>query len=165
LPLHQEIPEEGMSLEKFIGDPHVDINGMLEKFRHTAEEYGLPFVGSPRICNTRPAQEIRAWTHEKYGQGQAFEEAAFAAYFVGGNNLALPEVLLAIVRDLDLPEDEARKVLKTRSFRDHVDRDLARAKELGIMSAPTFIAQGKRLVGAHPLGVLKDFAMGKTLIP
>ncbi|MDD2219964.1 MAG: DsbA family protein, partial [Desulfoplanes sp.] len=115
LPLHQEIPEEGMSLEKFIGDPHVDINGMLEKFRHTAEEYGLPFVGSPRICNTRPAQEIRAWTHEKYGQGQAFEEAAFAAYFVGGNNLDLPEVLLAIVRDLHLPKDEARKVLKTRS--------------------------------------------------
>jgi predicted DsbA family dithiol-disulfide isomerase len=137
---------------------------MLEKFRHAAEECGLPFAGSRMIYNTRAAQELRAWAHEKYQQGAAFEAAAFASYFVAASNLAQPAVLLAIVRDLDLPEDEARDVLRTRSFSERVDRDLAQAKTLGIMSAPTFMAHGKRLVGSHPLSVLKDFAMGKALI-
>ncbi|ACN17222.1 conserved hypothetical protein [Desulforapulum autotrophicum HRM2] len=160
-PLHEEILDTGMTLEEFIGDPHVDIAGMLGKFKRRADECGLPFVGSPMIYNTRMAQELRAWAHEAHGAGKAFEQAAFAAYFVDGKNLARTDVLLDIVRDLDLPEDEARNVLNTRTYRQHVDSDLDRAHGFGIMSAPTFIAHNKRLVGAHPFGVLLDFAQGR----
>jgi predicted DsbA family dithiol-disulfide isomerase len=150
-----------MSLEEFVGDPHLDIPAMMARFTELARENGLAFVPTDKVCNTRLAQELRAWAHEVYGKGQQFERRTFAAYFVEGKNLGRAKVLMELVRDLGLPVDEARKVLTDRNFQKTVDHDLARAEKLGIMCAPTFLAHDKRLVGAHPFGVLLDFARGK----
>jgi predicted DsbA family dithiol-disulfide isomerase len=161
LPLHEEIPEQGMSLEEFLGDPLLDLPAMMAAFEKTAQENGVAFVPTDRVCNTRLAQELRAWAQARYNRGKRFEKRAFAAYFVEGRNLGQTEVLLDMVRDLGLPVDEAGRVLTDREFQASVDHDLARAEELGIMCAPTFLAHGKRLVGSHPFTVLLDFALGK----
>jgi predicted DsbA family dithiol-disulfide isomerase len=150
-----------MPLEEFIGDPYMDLGEMREKFKRKADESGLPFTGSGMIYNTRRAQELRAWVHEEHGAGEAFEKAVFAAYFVDDKNLARTDVLLGIVRALGLPEDEAREVLSTRRYRRHVESDLHKAHELKIMSPPSFLANGNRLVGTQPFDVLLAFAQGK----
>ena len=150
-----------MTLEEFIGDPHMDISAMLNHFKEKARENGLEFQPTDMVYNTRLSQELRAWAHERHGMGETFEARAFAAYFVEGRNLGNVEVLLDMIRDMGLPLDEAREVLAMRTFREPVDKDLAQAEEWGIMSAPTFLAHGRRLVGAHPFGVLLDFARGK----
>lgn len=150
-----------MSLEEFVGDPHMNIPAMMARFTELAQENGLAFVPTDKVCNTRLAQELRAWAHEVYGKGQQFERRAFAAYFVEGKNLGRAEVLMELVRDLGLPVDESRKVLTDRNFQKTVDHDLARAEKLEIICAPTFIAHDKRLVGSHPFTVLLDLALGK----
>lgn len=150
-----------MRLEEFIGDPYVDLGEMQEKFKHKANESGLPFTGSRMIYNTRRAQELRVWAHQEHGAGEAFGKAVFAAYFVDDKNLARTDVLVGIVRALGLPEDEAREVLSTRRYRQHVESDLRKAQELKIMSPPSFLANGNRLVGTQPFDVLLDFAQGK----
>jgi predicted DsbA family dithiol-disulfide isomerase len=163
LPLHEEIPPEGMSLEEFMDDPHVDVAAMLGKFRELARERGLEFNPVNMVCNTRLAHELRAWSREQHAMGAQFERRAFAAYFVEGKNLGDTRVLLDLVHDLGLPRQEAHDVLEARVFQPIVDRDLAKARKLEIMAAPTFLAHGKRLVGAHPLEVLRDFSRGRTL--
>lgn len=41
--------------------------------------------------------------------------------------------------------------LDARRFADAVDADVAQARELGIRSTPTFLINGRSLVGAHPV--------------
>ncbi|GAU07408.1 hypothetical protein DPF_0086 [Desulfoplanes formicivorans] len=149
-----------MTLQEFMGDPHADVPAMLASLRTLAKERGLEFEPVDMICNTRWAHELRAWAGERYGLGTPFGKRVFAAYFVEGRNLGRTRVLLDLVRELGLPRKEAQEVLEARTFQHLVDQDLARASTLGIMAAPTFVAHGQRLVGAHPLEVLRDFVQG-----
>ena len=153
-----------MSLQEYVGDPHVDVEAMQAKFRELARERGLVLQPTDMVYNTRLCHELRAWAQEHHAMGTSFEQRAFAAYFAEGRNLGRASVLLDLVQELGLPREEAHEVLKARTFRAMVDRDLAKAQALGIMAAPAFVAHGKRLVGAHPLNVLRDFAHGRALV-
>jgi predicted DsbA family dithiol-disulfide isomerase len=79
----------------------------------------------------------------------------YRAYFVDGLNIALIENLLSVVRQLGLPEDEAREVLLSRRYRDAVDADWRRCRKLGVTAVPTFAVGGRGVVGAQTYEVLE----------
>ena len=109
--------------------------------------------------NSRFAQELGKWA-ETCGRGELFHRAAFAAYFVEGKNIALPEVLTTIAKTAGLPEAEARRVIEERRFAAEVDRDWERSRRLGITAVPTFMIGKERLVGAQPYEALERFVVG-----
>ena len=82
-------------------------------------------------------------------------DAMYRAYFVDGVNIARIENLLTVVRQLGLPEGEARDVLLSRRFREAVDTDWRRCKELGVTAVPTFVVGNEGVVGAQPYEVLE----------
>lgn len=119
---------------------------------------GLPYGERSMTYNSRLAQELAAWA-VTLPQGDAIHNALFQAYFVDGVNLADPDELLAIATRRGLPTDEAVEVITTRSFREAVERDWQRSRDLGITGVPTFVYNGRQLVGAQPYEALEQLVM------
>jgi predicted DsbA family dithiol-disulfide isomerase len=119
------------------------------KLSKIAADFGLPFLGSDKIYNSRLAQELGLWAESK-NKGDEFHTAAFRAYFVAGQNIAKMPVLLEIASSVGLPETEAEEVLNKREFRAAVDADWSLSKEKLITAVPTLLLNQDRLVGAQP---------------
>lgn len=121
---------------------------MMARLRSTAEELGLPFGARTKTCNSRLAQELGLWA-EDLGKGEPFHLAAFQAYFADGLNLAKMVVLLQLARQVGLPEQEAEKIISSRAYRHHVDRDWAESRRKAINAVPTLVLGQHKLVGAQ----------------
>ena len=116
---------------------------------------GLPYGDRQRTFNSRLAQELG-----KYGDQRGvpqIHDALYRAYFVHGQNLAEPDVLVKAAAEIGIPAEETSQVLARRTMRDAVDADWARSRTLGITGVPTFVVGGQRLVGAQPYEVLTEF--------
>ena len=61
------------------------------------------------------------------------------------------EDLLRYAVDLGMERDAFTKCLDERRFAAAVEADVAQAKALGITGTPTFLINGRQLVGAHPI--------------
>jgi len=155
-PLHPETPEEGQTLEELFAGRSFNIAEALAHMKTVADAEGLPFGKRAKTYNSRRAQELAKWAEEQ-GRGNAFHLAAFRAYFADGKNIAKMENLLDIAVSVSLDPNEARRVIEERTYRDAVDTDWQRARELGITAAPTFLFGNRRLVGAQPYQALKQF--------
>lgn len=157
-PLHPETPEEGRTLEElFAGRPY-NIPEVLAHLKTIADAEGLPFGTRTKTYNSRLAQELAKWA-ESQGKGDAFHDAAFRAYFADGKNIAKTENLLDIAVSVSLNPDEARGIVKERTYREAVDADWKRAHRLGITAVPTFLFGAGRLVGAQSYEALKAFVL------
>jgi predicted DsbA family dithiol-disulfide isomerase len=128
----------------------------MDRLRKAAKELNLPWGERRKTYNSRLAQELGKWAETK-GKGDEFHNAVFRAYFVDGQNIAKIEVLARLATTLHLPEKEAMDVLKMRTFGDAVDSDWDLACQMGISAVPTFVLDGRALVGAQPYEVLEQF--------
>ena len=121
-----------------------------------ARALDLPYGDRTMTYNSRHAQELGLWAQDR-GKGETFHDAAFKAYFVDGDNLAMKEILLKIAERAGLIDREAEQVIDSRSYSDAVDKDWQRARELGIDAVPTFVINGEKLVGAQEYRSLVKF--------
>ena len=144
-PLHPETPEEGRDLHDLFAG-RVDIDAMLKRLYQVADELGLPIGKRIRTYNSRRAQELGKWA-EEMGVGEAFHNAVYRAYFVDGRNIALPEELTIIAREVGLDPEMALEVIDKQSHTDAVDADWQRAAGFGVTAIPTSIFRQRTLVG------------------
>jgi len=155
-PLHPDTPEEGLSLEQLFAGRNIDITAAHSRMSHLMVEEGLPYGKRSMTYNSRLAQELVKWAETQPG-GERIHDALFESYFVGNANLANIENLVTIVRQLGLPTDEARNILKDRHYHAAVDTDWQQSRELGITGVPTFVIGKQGLVGAQPYEQLEAF--------
>jgi protein-disulfide isomerase len=59
--------------------------------------------------------------------------------------------LVGYAVNLDLDRERFERCLDDHMFRAAVEADFAEGRELGVRSTPTFLINGKPLVGAHPI--------------
>ena len=71
-------------------------------------------------------------------------------------NIGDPDTLAAIVEEAGLPAAAARAALADRSFKDAVDADWSRSRDMGVTGVPTYAAAGYGVVGAQPYEVLVE---------
>lgn len=147
-----------MSLEELF-DGYVDVAAMMARMRKVAAELKLPFGDRTHTYNSRNAQELGKWA-EQQGQGLAFQDAVYRAYFVKGLNISQPEILTALVADLGMDADQAEDVLRSRSYSEAVDADWQRSRAMGITAVPSVLYGNRKLVGFRPY---EDFR--KIIIP
>ena len=157
-PLHPDTPDEGLSLEQLFAGRSFDIEAAQARLARMMAEEGLPFSQRTMTYNSRLAQELAKWAETLDG-GAGIHDAMYRAYFVDGLNIALVENLMTVVRQLGLPESEAREVLVSRRFRDAVDADWRRCRNLGITAVPTFVVGDDGVVGAQPYEVLETLVV------
>ena len=131
---------------------------MLSRLGQIAAELELPFGTRTMTYNSRLAQELGKWAEAK-GQGDAFHDAVFHAYFAEGKNIASRDVLAEIVASLALDVQEASAVLADGDFQQTVDADWAESRRKGVTAVPTFMMNGHALVGAQPYIALERFLL------
>ena len=153
-PLHPETPPQGLSLAELFADRQADIPAMMARLKAAANAEGLPLGERDMTYNSRRAQELGKWAEEQ-GAGPAFHAAAFRAYFAEGLNLYEPEVLAELARRAGLDQDQALEVVRSGSHAPAVDADWAYSRQMEVMAVPTFLMDGRRLVGAHSFVELK----------
>ena len=108
--------------------------------------------------NSRLATELGKWAESK-GKGEEFHKTVFRSYYVDGINIAKPDKLIALAEAVGLPGREAAEVLKTRGFGKAVDADWALAAQVGISAIPTFVLDGRAVVGAQPYETLEKLLL------
>ena len=150
------MPEQGLPLSQLLEEKGLlvtpeQVNANLKA---TAQSFDLSFGEGTMIYNSRLAQEIGLWA-QNCGRAHQFHDAAFKAYFVNAWNLAEKSVILDLVASTGLDVDQAEDIIDSRSYADAVDRDWAKARELELVAAPTFLMGDQRLVGAKPYQVLE----------
>jgi predicted DsbA family dithiol-disulfide isomerase len=155
-PLHPDTPEEGLSLEELFAGRGKNIEEMMLRLKKVAEELGLPLGKRTKTYNSRLAQELAKWAESK-NKGDEFHDAVFRAYFVDGKNISETDELAGLAQKVGLAADEARIVLRERSFREAVDADWMRSHQSGITAVPTFVMGREAVVGAQPYEALEQF--------
>jgi len=155
-PLHPETPEEGLTLAELFAGRSADIPAVMQRLKQAAQKLNLPLADRTKTYNSRLAQELAKWA-EAEGKGDEFHDAAFKAYFVEAKNIAKEDTLVGLASSIGLPGDEARRVVRERTFREAVDADWARSRELGITAVPTVIMGRQGIVGFQPYDVLEQF--------
>ncbi len=153
-PLHPDTPAEGRTLQDMFGTGPEAIEAKNTQMRGLMEAEGLPYNDRSHTYNSRLAQEIGSWAETQPG-GNAIHDKFFEAYFVEGRNVGDIEVIIDVVKSVGLDEQEARKVLEERRFKDAVDADWAKSHAYGVTGVPTFVAERQGLVGAQPYETLE----------
>jgi predicted DsbA family dithiol-disulfide isomerase len=161
-PLHPETPEDGLNLEELFAGRNIDIHKAQDRLRQVARELVLPLGERTKTYNSRLAQELAKWAESK-GKGDEFHKAVFEAYFVKGRNIGKIAELVLLTQSLGLPDEEARQVLMSRTFKEAVDTDWSRCHALGITAVPTFVIDHQGVVGFQPYEVLEQLLQTKNI--
>ena len=141
---------------------NIDIDQMMEHLKQVAFKLGLPFGERKKTYNSRLAQELGKFAEQK-GKGDEFHKAMFRAYFVDGQNIGKPSILLELAESIHLSGKDARKVIQDRTYKDAVDLDWKRSYELGVTAVPTFLFNHQRLVGAQNFETLETLLLSKNV--
>jgi predicted DsbA family dithiol-disulfide isomerase len=138
-------------LEALFGKDNPRIEGMRARLRELMEAEGLPYRDRAWISNSRKAQELA-----KLGEAQglpAIHDALFTAYFVEGEDIGDLEVLARVAEAVGVRD--ARRVLEAGELASAVDDDWRFARRLGVTGVPTYLCDGRAIVGAQPYALLE----------
>ena len=155
-PLHPDTPAEGLPLKDLFAGRGLDLESMHMRMKGLMDAEGLTYNRRTHTYNSRLAQELAKWSESQPADG-VLPDALYRAYFVDGRNLGDVEVLVDIVRSVGLSAEEARLVLSERTFKNAVDADWLKARQIGITGVPSSVIDGQKLVGAQPYDVLVQF--------
>jgi predicted DsbA family dithiol-disulfide isomerase len=148
-PLHPDTPAQGLLLKDLFAGRNFDMEAAHAQLKTLLAAEGLQFNARTHTYNSRLAQEL----------AKAFDslrDALYKAYFEDSRNIGDVEVLVDVAEANGIPEDQARRVLTERTHKDAVDADWALARRYGITGVPSFMAGGRKLVGAHPYSTLEQ---------
>ena len=102
----------------------------------------LPLASHPKA---RPAHEAARCAGAQ-GRYWPYHDRLFA----NQGDVERPD-LLRYAGEVGLKRDEFIRCIDERRFAAAVEADLAQARALGVRSTPTFIVNGRPLIGAHPV--------------
>ena len=154
-PLHPYVPDEGMTLEELFKGRNFDLKAVQQHIRNLAAEEGLDYGERSNTYNSRLAQELAKWA-ETQPNGSGIHNRLYRAYFYEGTNLANIEALADAAEEIGLDRIEAKKTLENREFQEHVDADWNRCRKIGVMAVPTYLCNGRNLIGAQSYEGLVD---------
>ena len=149
-----------MTLEELFLKSSTEIEIMKQRMSSLMAEEGLPYGNRTHTYNSRLAQELAKYA-ESFEEGEVLNRKLFEAYFVEGLNLADTDVLLDLAESSGLPREETEEAISKRRFRNEVDADWKRARELGVRGVPTFVYGNRALVGAQPYEKMRQLVQIK----
>ena len=151
--IHPETPKEGrLTAEYFKGR---DMNRMKQYIEDFGKDVGMKLNGNI-LANSRLSLAANNFARGK-GHFEAFHEAIFRANFEEGKNIGDLPTLLDIAKEVGLDPQELKQYLEDESNLQKVDRSSKEAQERGITGVPTFIINGKAVVGAQTIEVIQEF--------
>ena len=133
-------------LTKHKGMPREQVEQMLGQMTELAASEGLEFdFGRVKHANTRRAHRVLHLAKDQ-GLQSALLERLFRAYFSEGRQVSDPDTLAELGEEVGLDPDEVRDAFDDEDLGDAVDRDITRARMLGVSGVPFFLFDEKYAV-------------------
>ena len=124
----------------------------FDMFKQQASTVGLTYdYDKIQMTNSFDAHRLAKWAN-KFGKEQLFTERFMKAYFTDGLNIADPETILSLVKELGLNESEAIDIIASEQFKDQVLNEIKEGREIGVQGVPFFVLNRKYgISGAQPV--------------
>lgn len=143
--IHPEVSVEGCPTSDIV---HGNLERFNEHIAKLAEPYDIfPQLGD-KISNSKKAIVLRGYVLDKHiTKIKDFDEAVYKAYLVDNLDIGDENVLYNILLSIGIEEDISIALKNTMAnIKFEMDRSVA--KEHYVDSIPTFVVDGRRLVGA-----------------
>ena len=130
-------------LSRHKGMPREQVEEMLDQMAQLAAAEGITFDWDRlRHANTSRAHRVLHLAKEQ-GLQQELLERLYRAYFSEGVQITDPDALAALGEEVGLDGDEVRDALDDEGYGEAVERDITRARMLGVNGVPFFLLEQK----------------------
>ena len=151
--LYFDTPPEGRELPERVKQARAQ--GSEERLRQIAQSYGMEFISTPRIYNTRLAHEATEYArvHDK---GNEFHKVVFRKVYAEGQDPSRWEMLRAAAEEVGLDADEMQREVENEKYMAEVVDKVRWAYQIGVTGVPTYVINDRyAIVGAQPYEVFK----------
>jgi predicted DsbA family dithiol-disulfide isomerase len=149
-----DTPPEGRDLPDYI--LRARAAGSEERLKHLAESYGLPFVSTPRIYNTRLAHEATEYAREHAKAGE-FHDLLFHKVYGEGRDVSRWSVLGEAARQAGLDAEDMQRMVEAGAYAAQVEDQVRQAYQIGVTGVPTYVIDNRHaIVGAQPYEVFHE---------
>jgi len=152
--LYFDTPPEGRELPEHV--KRARANGSEERLRQIAESYGMEFVSTKRIYNTRRAHEATEYArlHDK---GNEFHKVVFRKVYAEGQDPSQWDVLRSAAEEVSLDADEMHREVENEKYMATVVDKVRWAYQIGVTGVPTYVINNRyAIVGAQPYEVFNS---------
>ena len=146
--LYFDTPPEGRELSERVKQARAA--GSEQRLTSMAGSFGMEFVSTKRIYNTRLAHEATEYARER-GKGNEFHHLVFHKVYAEGLDPGSWETLGAAARGAGLDADEMQAEVEAGKYTAGVADQVRQAYQLGISGVPTYVINDRyAIVGAQP---------------
>jgi predicted DsbA family dithiol-disulfide isomerase len=158
--LNPNTPPEGMDLPDYIKKART--NGSDDRLKQMAGVYGMDFISTERILNTRVAHEATEFARE-HNKGNEFHKVVFRKVYGEGQDISKWGVLRSAAEEVGLDADAMQRDVEAGKYTEFVAQQVQWAYQIGVSGVPTYVINDRyALVGAQPYEVFKS-ALGQIL--
>ena len=151
--LYFDTPPEGRELPERV--KRARASGSEERLRQMAESYGMKFVSTQRIYNTRRAHEATEYARQ-HDKGNEFHKVLFHKVYAEGQDPSQWEVLRSAAQEVGLDPDEMQHEVEDEKYMAEVVDKVRWAYQIGVTGVPTYVINNRyAIVGAQPYEVFK----------
>jgi len=151
--LYFDTPPEGRELPEHV--KRARANGSEERLRQIAESYGMEFISTKRIYNTRLAHEATEYALQ-HSQGNEFHKVVFRKVYAEGQDPSQWDVLRSAAEEVGLNAEEMQREVEEEKYLDTVVDKVRWAYQIGVTGVPTYVINNRyAIVGAQPYEVFK----------
>ena len=151
--LYFDTPPEGRELPEHV--KRARANGSEGRLKAIADLYGMKFVSTKRIYNTRLAHEATEYARE-HGKGDEFHKVIFRKVYAEEQDPSQWDVLRSTAEEVDLNADEMQQEVEAEKYTANVADKVRWAYQIGVTGVPTYVINNRyAIVGAQPYEVFK----------
>ena len=151
--LYWDTPPEGRELPERV--LRARAAGSEERLSQLAASFGMKFVSTKRIYNTRLAHEATEYARD-HGRHLGFHAIVFRQVYAEGLDISQWDVLRSAAREADLDAEEMRHEVEAGRYTANVEDQVQRAYRMGVSGVPTYVINDRyAVVGAQPYDVFK----------
>jgi len=164
-----DTPPEGKELPDHV--KRARVNGSEERLSQIADSYGMEFVSTKRIYNTRLAHEATEYAREhgnparfnspiqrdERGKGNEFHKVLFRKVYAEGQDPSQWDVLRSAAEEVGLDAEEMQREVENEKYTANVADQVRWAYQIGVTGVPTYVINDRyAIVGAQPYEVFKN---------
>src|SRR5512142_1678568 len=151
--LYWDTPQEGRELPEHVKKARAA--GSEERLTQLAASFGMPFVSTRRIYNTRLAHEATEYARDQ-GKLIEFHRIVFRKVYGEGQDISQWDVLRAAAEEAGLDAEEMQREVQAGKYTENVEEQVQQAYRMGVSGVPTYVINNRyAVVGAQPYDVFK----------
>lgn len=156
--VHPGLPEEGIPAKELGYSPD-DWSRALEAVDEMAREEGIELEVPPFVPRTSGPLQAALFARDVGREPfERLHRALFRAFFAEGRNIGRRETLLEVAEEAEVDAEGLGRALDDERYAAELRRVHAEADRYEIEGTPTFLFGRHKVVGAAPMGVLREAA-------